>query len=503
MAVKYPNQFLLFIFVAFTGMGMATVYTNMPGTIMNQYAYDMRDYFGNTYDPYKGTGGSSNNDTISAFLSSGFFIGALIGSLVTDPIFAKLGRKATIIIFTFLAGVLCALCAIPIKTAYGWVYLIVVRVVIGFPAGIIQALTPPWISELSKPKFRGIMTVGIQLFLTFGILLANIVAIIINPQGGEVDFDIQTTKYWWVAFVVSAVILAIGGLLTFFMPETVGTEETPAQPSEGSATATGNSVELHATSVELKAGGLNEGAVGDKSLHDISFKDCFCRKDLRRCILVAFILPTLQQFTGINAVIMFADVMFATLGLYNAAYVGACIICAWNVVSTIVAVPIVDRLGRRVLLFTGVLLLLAMLIPLIPIGAIQAGLGKDEKLNTGLSALLGICIFLYILGFAAAPGPLVFTICGEMFPEAARVKFNSIAFAVHKITSIIVVFTFPYMKFNLAIPFGIYFVLTVILTVFTWLLVPETRGKSLEEIEAQVVNESVFTRFDMCGNVKK
>lgn len=140
-----------------------------------------------------------------------------------------------------------------------------------------------------------------------------------------------------------------------------------------------------------------------------------------------------------------------------------------------------------------------MLIMLIPVYVVNTDSNKE---NPAILACIMIGVLLYIFGFAIAPGPLVFTICGEIFPKAARVKFNSIAFAMHKLASIIVVFTFPYMQDKLWQAFVLYLVITIFFTILSWFIIPETKGKTLDEIEEVVVNEKVFEKFDMCGRVR-
>ena len=520
-ATDYPNTCVFFIFVLFTGLTMASTFTNMGAPIQDLYSIAVGNEYG-----YKG--GNTEKDPLStsvtAAFSAAFFVGAFVGSLLTFPIVERLGRKLSTIIFCVSTIVLTALMLVPTH----WAYLIVIRVLAGFPASCIQTVTPLWISETCPPHRRGIATVGIQLFLTLGILLSYILewGLISVCRGKAINKDNTTDStgpyglsgkctgpnLWYLAFILT--IFYLVGLLVFcfFIPERI-LSSTPAQEQTKSADQSVNptSTELNATSVEVKTITLEQSQKPAQDDTDsASFKDCFTRKDYRRCLAISIILPFLQQFTGINAVILFAGTFFKEVSMPDPALIGAIIIGAWNFTSTIVAIPIVERMGRRFLLFLGTFILIAMLVMLIPVYVVSSKASSNNNTTTNTSndknvavlAFIMLGVLLYIFGFAIAPGPLVFTICGEIFPKAARVKFNSIAFAMHKLSSIIVVFTFPYMQEDLWVAFTIYLVVTVFFTILSWYIIPETKGKTLDEIEEVVVNETVFEKFDMCGHVK-
>lgn len=505
-ASSYPNTCVFFIFVLFTGLTMASTFTNMGAPIQDLYSIDI----GNEYGYKGGNSTDSLSKSVTAAFSAAFFVGAFVGSLLTFPIVEKLGRKLSTIVFCVSTIVLTAL--MTVKTH--WAYLIVIRVLAGFPASCIQTVTPLWISETCPPHRRGIATVGIQLFLTLGILLSYIMewGLIsvcrgtIKNNGSNGPYGINSScsssyNLWYLAFVLTIVYLVGLLIFCFFIPERVVTstqasEQVKASTQSPDATST----ELHAASVEVKTISLEQAQKPSKDDTDsASFKDCFTRKDYRRCLAISIILPFLQQFTGINAVILFAGSFFTAVKMPDSSLVGAIIIGSWNFVSTIVAIPIVERMGRRFLLFLGTFILTAMLIMLIPVYVVNTDSNKE---NPAILACIMIGVLLYIFGFAIAPGPLVFTICGEIFPKAARVKFNSIAFAMHKLASIIVVFTFPYMQDKLWQAFVLYLVITIFFTILSWFIIPETKGKTLDEIEEVVVNEKVFEKFDMCGRVR-
>ncbi|KWX14671.1 Transporter/ MFS family protein/Hexose [Giardia duodenalis assemblage B] len=506
-ATNYPNTCVFFIFVLFTGLTMASTFTNMGAPIQDLYSIAVGA-------KYKYNGGNTEKDPLStsvtAAFSAAFFVGAFVGSLLTFPIVERLGRKLSTIIFCVSTIVLTALMLVPTH----WAYLIVIRVLAGFPASCIQTVTPLWISETCPPHRRGIATVGIQLFLTLGILLSYILewGLISVCRGKAINYGTTTEtdpyglskkctgpNLWILAFILTIVYLV--GLLVFcfFIPEKI-LSSTPAQEPTNSTDQSINptSTELNATSVEVKTITMEQSQKPAQDDTDsASFKDCFTRKDYRRCLAISIILPFLQQFTGINAVILFAGTFFSAAKMPDPALIGAIIIGAWNFTSTIVAIPIVERMGRRFLLFLGTFILIAMLVMLIPVYVVS-----NNNKGTAVLAFIMLGVLLYIFGFAIAPGPLVFTICGEIFPKAARVKFNSIAFAMHKLSSIIVVFTFPYMQDKLWLAFTIYLVVTIFFTILSWYIIPETKGKTLDEIEEVVVNETVFEKFDMCGHVK-
>lgn len=515
-ATDYPNTCVFFIFVLFAGLTMASTFTNMGAPIQDLYSKGLK----NSYGYNGGNAGDTLSKSVTAAFSAAFFVGAFVGSLLTFPIVERLGRKLSTIIFCVSTIVLTALMLVPTH----WAYLIVIRVLAGFPASCIQTVTPLWISETCPPHRRGIATVGIQLFLTLGILLSYILewglisvcrGKTINTSASDSDpYGISSgcnshPNLWYLAFILTIFYLVALLVFCFFIPEKI-LSSTPAQEQTKSTDPSVNptSTELNATSVEVKTITMEQSQKPAQDDTDsASFKDCFTRKDYRRCLAISIILPFLQQFTGINAVILFAGTFFKEVSMPDPALIGAIIIGAWNFTSTIVAIPIVERMGRRFLLFLGTFILIVMLVMLIPVYVVSSksstttNTTSNDK-NVAVLVFIMLGVLLYIFGFAIAPGPLVFTICGEIFPKAARVKFNSIAFAMHKLSSIIVVFTFPYMQDKLWLAFTIYLVVTIFFTILSWYIIPETKGKTLDEIEEIVVKETVFEKFDMCGHVK-
>jgi sugar porter (SP) family MFS transporter len=199
---------------------------------------------------------------------------------------------------------------------------------------------------------------------------------------------------------------------------------------------------------------------------------------LRLALLVAVGLAILQQLVGINTIIYYAPTIFGYAGLAsaNTAILATSVVGVLNVLATIVAVLLVDRVGRRSLLLWG---LVGMVVSLVATGVLFA-LGP-----TNAGVLLLIVLLVYIASFSIGMGPVFWLLSQELFPTRLRGAGSSVAALANWAANLVVSITFLSLigAAGKPVTFGIYAVFGVIAFVFTWVLVPETRGKRLEQIE--------------------
>jgi SP family xylose:H+ symportor-like MFS transporter len=199
-------------------------------------------------------------------------------------------------------------------------------------------------------------------------------------------------------------------------------------------------------------------------------------------IFIGIMLSVFQQFVGINVVLYYAPEIFKNVGFdTNASLFQTIIVGAVNLIFTVVAIFTVDRLGRKPLQIIGALIMAVSMIAL--------GTGFTLHAN-GVVSL--VCMLAYIAGFAVSWGPVVWVLLSEIFPNQIRGKAMAVAVAAQWIANYIVSWTFPILNdnpylvktFNHGFAYWIYGVMSVLAAVFMWKYVPETKGRTLEQMNA-------------------
>jgi SP family xylose:H+ symportor-like MFS transporter len=198
-------------------------------------------------------------------------------------------------------------------------------------------------------------------------------------------------------------------------------------------------------------------------------------------IFIGIMLSVFQQFVGINVVLYYAPEIFKNVGFdTNASLFQTIIVGAVNLVFTVVAIVTVDKYGRKPLQIIGALLMAVAMI------ALGAAFALQIK---GVVALL--CMLFYIAGFAVSWGPVTWVLLSEIFPNQIRGKAMAVAVAAQWIANFLVSWTFPILndnpnllnKFHHGFAYWIYGVMSILAALFVWKIVPETKGRSLEQME--------------------
>lgn len=399
-----------------------------------------------------------NLDTIrEGWLVSSGLAGCIVGVLVAGILSNRVGRKRTILLAAtmFLAsGIGCAV-------AGGVTGLIVARVIGGIGVGMASVLSPMLISEFAPASRRGQMVAYYQLAITIGILLAYFSnALILSwMKEGEV---------WRPMFAVMAIPSAVFILLLIRVPESprwlvsAGRERRAREVLErirpaAQADKELSDIETAARQSEGKRTSLWEGAI-------------------RLPLVIGILLAVFQQFSGINAIIYYGPRIFQEAGIGgNNALVFQVIIGSINVLFTIIAIVFSDRYGRKFLLVTG---LTGIIFSLIVCGYLfQPGHMQG--------IVLLVFMLIYIACFAFSLGPVTWIIINEIFPTRVRVQAVSACTAAVWIAVWLVGQFFPWLleKAGATFTFWSFAFFSLINFFFSWKVVRETKGKTLEEME--------------------
>lgn len=400
-------------------------------------------------------------------------IGSIAGVLVAGTLSDYLGRKVTMLISAALfsiSAIGCAVCG-------SFDGLVAYRIVGGIGIGIVSIVSPIYISEVSPAKIRGTLVSLYQLAVTMGFLLAYLMNWIIdaniNPEiSGDVTLwqKMMHTEAWRGMLGSETIPALLFFLIIFFIPESpkwliVKGNLDKAARVLGKIYGSGREI---AEEIEY----TQKSVQGDKSG---SWSDL-----LKPGIIVAVIagsaIAILGQFMGVNAVLYYGPKIFSDAGFENPMF-STVLVGVVNMVTTVLAVFIIDRVGRKQLIYWGVT---GMIICLLAIG-IYFAWGSSLGLGNGFM----LTFFLaYVFCCAISISAIVFVLLSEMYPNSVRGRAMSIAgFALWIGTYLIGQLTPVLLGWSQAGTFFIFAAMCIPYMLIMWKVIPETTGKTLEEIE--------------------
>ncbi len=393
---------------------------------------------------------------------SGVLIGAIVGAAVAGQLADALGRRLTLIILAiiFAAG------AILTALAPNLAIFVTFRIVIGFGIGAAAVVAPMFIAEMAPPAIRGALVSFDQLAITIGILVAFLVDLAFAAAG----------MGWRPMFAVAVIPSAILGLGMLFLSDTprwLASKERWDEARRSLERVVGPA------ETERELQDIRVSLQEEKAAPWIDRVRELLRPGLRWALIVGVGLAVLQQFVGINTVIYYAPTIFEIAGFKTAstAILATAVVGVVNVLSTVVAIFLVDRLGRRALLLIGVA---GMMVTLTATGIVFA-VGPSKA-----AYLILVCVLLYIVSFAISMGPVFWIMSSEVFPNRLRATGASISTVANWSANLLISITFLSLLHAAgnAATFWIYAFMALLTLLFVWFIVPETKGKTLEEIEA-------------------
>lgn len=386
-------------------------------------------------------------------VNSSLLFGCILGSAVTGWVTDQWGRKKMMILVSFLFAGTSIACGIA-PTA---VILATSRFVGGLAVGAISVLSPMYIAEIAPASLRGRLTSLYQLSITLGIVISYFI-----------NYLLRDLPHNWRWMFVTGVLPSILFLIfLFFVPETprflfkTGKEAAALQVLKDIG-----GEELAQRELAEIRGSYKEALNGWAELN---------RPGIRRALLVGFVLAVLVQISGINAIIDYAPRILQTAGWkIDAALFSTFGLGIVNMVFTLVSVYTVDRTGRKPLYLVGSIGMTVALALLSMLSGANAFKGVF---------VLSLCI-VYLIFFSSCIGPVFWTLMSELFPNRIRGLAMSIPIFTQWFFNAIVVLLFPWMFHNApTLSWGLLALMALAQVLFTWLYVPETKGKSLEQIE--------------------
>jgi sugar porter (SP) family MFS transporter len=399
---------------------------------------------------------------VEGIIVSTLLVGAVVGALSGGPLSDRVGRRPT----ALLAAVIFGLGALAVALAPSVAFIVFGRFLLGLGVGLASMIVPLYIAEIAPAERRGALVSLNQLMITIGILLSYIVGVIFTP--------IEGWRYMFGVALIPALILGIG---MFMLPE------SPRWLFEHGQIAKARTVLSRSRSpeeVDQEFREMEEIKELEEEQARVSYKELLAPY-VRPALIIGIGLAIFQQITGINTVIYYAPTILQNVGFSEGGAIAATAVGVGlvNVGFTILAVRIIDRAGRRPLLIIG---LIGMIISLALLGLVFA-LGA----TSGAAGLLAtVCLGLYIASFAISLGPVFWLMISEIYPLRIRGTAMSVASIANWGSNWLVALTFPVLlaAFGGAGSFWLFAGLGIVAWFFVYFRVPETKGRSLEEIEA-------------------
>src|SRR6266550_3049002 len=389
---------------------------------------------------------------------SGVLLGATIGAIFGGKAADLFGRRRVLLVTAAIFGIGAFASAVAPSPAI----LIVSRVVLGLAIGLASTNVPVYLSEVAPPHARGWVVSLFQLAVTVGIVVAYLT-----------DYAFAGVEGWRWMLGLAVVPAFVFGIGMFFLPETPrwlirrGHHET----AHGVLVRIRELADVRLEIEEIRLSLAQQTESG-------RWTDLL-RRQVRPALLVGLGLAVFQQITGINTVIYYAPKILQAAGFNSAsgailATVGVGIV---NVAMTIVAMFLVDRVGRRPLLLVGIA---GMIITL-------GALGLSFRYPSGQLAWIAvICLMGYVASFAIGLGPIFWLLIAEIYPLKIRGLAEGTAATFNWASNLIVSLTFLTLveKLGASSTFLLYAIASVASWLFAYYFVPETRGRTLEQIEA-------------------
>ena len=426
-------------------------------------------------------------------------LGAALGALTGGRLADKIGRIAVMKI----AALLFLISAIGTGLSYNiggdgdvlglpsgvWL-LVLFRIIGGVGVGVASVIAPMYIAETSPPRIRGRLGSLQQLAIVSGIFLSLLVDYLLAEIAGGSDKELWLgLEAWRWMFIAMAVPAILYGTLAFTIPESPRYLVAKFQIPEARRVLT---MLLGEKNLELTISRIQESVQSEKPP---SWRDM--RKPtggIYGIVWVGLGLSVFQQFVGINVIFYYSNILWQAVGFDESqAFVITVITSVTNIVTTLIAIALVDKVGRKPLLLIGSAGMGVTLGTMAVIFGFFAEMqtnasGESTPVLPGAAGPIAlIAANLFVVAFGMSWGPMVWVLLGEMFPNRIRAAALGLAAAGQWVANFLITFTFPRLRDFLGEAYGFYALCAVLSFFFVWKWVEETNGKHLDDMHAEVL----------------
>lgn len=423
-------------------------------------------------------------EALTGFTIAVALLGCALGAYLAGRIADAKGRLPAM----KLGAALFLVSALGTGLAFSVVDLIFWRLVGGLGIGLASVIAPAYISEISPRRHRGRLASLQQLAITVGIFAALLSdALFSNAAGGalnELWLGLPAWRWMFLAGVVPAIAY---GWIAFVLPESPrflvlkGKEDQAREIFQSIAPNEDPDRSVRDIKDAVKADSL---AARKGSLRGSRF-------GLMPVVWIGIILSVLQQFVGINVIFYYSTTLWKAVGFQESDSLTISVVTAIvNILVTLVAIALVDRIGRRPILLTGSIGMAVSLGTMALAFASSTGSGNDISLPGAWGPVALVAANVFVISFGASWGPLVWVLLGEIFPSRIRARALGLAAAAQWIANFLITLTFPIMAAaSLPLTYGMYALFAAASFFFVLTKVPETNGMSLEQAETLFVKK--------------
>lgn len=418
-------------------------------------------------------------------------LGAAVGALTAGRLADRVGRVAVM----KLAAMLFLLSAVGSALSPHVILIVCFRVIGGIGVGVASVIAPAYIAETSPPRIRGRLGSLQQLAIVTGIFVSLTVDWLLAHLAGGSDNELWLNmEAWRWMFLMMSIPALLYGALAYTIPESprylVATHRIP----EARKVLT---MLLGEKNLEITIGRIEDTLKQEKPP---SWRDL--RKPsggIYGIVWVGLGLSIFQQFVGINVIFYYSNVLWQAVGFdESSSFLITVITSVTNIATTLIAIALIDKVGRKPLLLIGST---GMAITLTTMAVIFGTAGTHEVFDAKTQELVQqpylagasgpialIAANLFVVAFGMSWGPVVWVLLGEMFPNRIRAAALGLAAAAQWVANWLITVSFPELRNMLGAAYGFYALCAVLSLLFVWRWVEETKGKNLEDMHAEVLS---------------
>ncbi len=406
------------------------------------------------------------NDVVTGFVVAIALLGCAVGAMTAGALADKWGRLRVM----FIGAIMFFVSSLGAGLAFSVWDLALWRVVGGLGIGIASVVAPAYIAEIAPRQIRGGLASLQQLAITLGIFVALLSDALLATSAGGADSPLWFgLDAWRWMFIVGVLPAAVYGILSFTVPESPRYLIAQGRSDEAREIFAGlvPPADLDKTMNELKTAIETDRKNAGVSIRGKAF-------GLQPIVWIGIILSIFQQFVGINVIFYYSTTLWRAVGFDESdALLTSVITSVTNVLVTLIAIFLVDRVGRKPILLTGSVLMTLSLGTMAVAFSFAEGSGSDVTLP-------------------GAWGPLVWVLLGEIFPSRIRGKALGVAAGAQWIANFAITMTFPALSaWSLPLTYGMYALFAALSFVFVAWKIPETKGMELEQTETLFVRKGV------------
>jgi MFS transporter, SP family, sugar:H+ symporter len=418
-----------------------------------------------------------DNATLGFAVASAL-LGALAGAMTAGLLADKIGRLQVMRI----AALLFFISAIGTGLANSVWLVVVFRIVGGFGVGVASVIAPAYIAETSPPRIRGRLGSLQQLAIVTGIFLSLAIDYVLAQLAGgsreELWLGLEAWRWMFLVMVVPAVVY---GGLAYTIPESPRYLVAKYRIPEARRVL---SMLLGEKNLELTITRIQESVKSDKPP---SWRDL--KKPvggLYGIVWVGVGLSVFQQFVGINVIFYYSNVLWEAVGFKESSSFTITVITSiTNILTTLIAIALIDKIGRKPLLLIGSTGMAVTLGTMAVIFGTATLVDGKPHLGDVAGPVALVAANLFVVAFGMSWGPVVWVLLGEMFPNRIRAAALGLAAAAQWAANWLITVTFPSLRDLLGIAYGFYALCAILSGLFVWRWVEETKGKHLEDMHRE------------------